>query len=384
MGPPEAPRSRVFQLLKLGFCRDRRSLEERPQPALHQPQESASSARTSGPAKAAPRALRPAVSTALAAVTLVPLSALAIGALAVPGGLASLNQYGNPSGVRGVAHAATSQVLRQESNHSIDSTGSASQSAASSSSVCWESENWSGYAVASAPPSGSSCSFPSSSSNKSYSGKYTSVSATWTVPTVTSSVSATYSSLWTGIDGFTNNDLIQAGTSQFYTAGKASYFAWWEILPASETTISSITVQPGDSITVSIAQQTSAIKSPVTCSSGKWLITLTDNGSSTHAAQKEFASCQSYSGPDNSAEYIVEAPEVNGSISSLADYTSATFGAPSVLEINGADMQIAPGTGGEMVQRSSSTSKVVSVPSEPDSAGDAFSCAYGSSQPAAP
>ncbi|HMK64045.1 MAG TPA: G1 family glutamic endopeptidase [Acidimicrobiales bacterium] len=297
---------------------------------------------------------------------------------------AAAHEHSNPNGGRGAAEMTTGHVFRSEPNLSITKGTvvegtSSSQSAARSSSVCWQSGNWSGYAVATAPPSGSSCSFPSSSSNPSYSGHYTSLSATWTVPTVTSG-SSTYSSVWTGIDGFTNDDLIQAGTSQDYISGKASYFAWWEILPAADTTISSIAVDPGDSVTVSITKETSAIKSPATCSAGQWLITLTDNGSTSHSAQKEFATCQSYSGPATSAEYIVEAPEVNGSVATLADYASATLGAPSVLQVNGANVDLAAGTGGEMVQ----SSKVVSVPSEPDSAGDAITCAYSSSQPAAP
>ena len=90
----------------------------------------------------------------------------------------------------------------------------------------WASSNWSGYAATGTT--------------------YSSVTAKWIVPAVTASRKATYSSDWVGIDGFNNSDLIQTGTESDYYNGSAHYAAWWEILPASETVIPSITVKPGD------------------------------------------------------------------------------------------------------------------------------------------
>ena len=199
---------------------------------------------------------------------------------------------------------------------------------------------------------------------------YTSVSGTWTVPAVQGSGTAnTYSAVWTGIDGFTNSSLIQAGTEQDFTGGSAHYYAWWEILPAAETVISSIAVQPGDSISVSIAKQTS----------GQWLITLTDNATK----QSYSPPLQSYSGPGTSAEWIVEAPTV-GSITTLANYGSTIFDNGSTST---GSPGLAAGTGGEMVQGRGPRQQVVSIPSGPDTgtpAGDGFAAAYGSAAPAAP
>jgi len=200
-----------------------------------------------------------------------------------------------------------------------------------------------------------------------------------------SSRSSSYSAAWAGIDGFTNSNLIQAGTEHDYTGGKAHYSAWWEILPAPETVIPLISVLPGDSITVSITKEASAITSPTMCSAGQWLITLTDSGSGTHAAQSEFATCQSYSGPGTSAEWIFEAPQVNGRIATLAQYGSTIF---DLGKANGLNPGLVAGTGGEMAQGSFFRSQVVSVPSGPDtgtpSPGDGFAVAYGSSAPTAP
>lgn len=303
-----------------------------------------------------------------------------VGRAGLAAGAAGMALFGagaasTPALVPALAHVVQMQPNRSTGRAAPTGRGT---SAAANTAPCWASSNWSGYALSETTPSGLSC-VPASET------AYTSVSATWTVPTVTGSSSrgrsssSTYSAVWTGIDGFSNDDLIQSGTEQNYIGGRASYAAWWEILPAAETTIPSITVDPGDQVTVTISKETSAITSPTTCSAGQWLITLTDNGSSSHTAQKEFATCQSYSGPGASAEWIVEAPEVNGRIASLADYGTATFGVPSVLTVNGVDTALASGNDGEMKQ----SGTVVSTCSGA-TGGDAFSCAYGSSAPTPP
>lgn len=226
---------------------------------------------------------------------------------------------------------------------------------------CWGSSNWSGYALSTTTPTGLSC-VPASGQT------YTSVSGTWTVPTVQGSgTTNTYSAVWTGIDGFTNSNLIQAGTAQDFTGGSPHYYAWWEILPAAETVIPSITVQPGDSITVSIAKQQP---------SGPWTITVTDGA-------QTFTTTQSYSGPGTSAEWIVEAPAI-GSITTLANYGSTIF---DLGTANTGSPALAAGSGGEMVQGHGHSQQVVSIPSGPDTGqpiGDGFAVAYGSTAPAAP
>src|SRR5882724_3369571 len=95
--------------------------------------------------------------------------------------------------------------------------------------------NWSGYATA--PGSG-----------------ITAVNSTFRVPSV-SAVPPGFAANWTGIGGYTSQDLIQAGTSEDELQG---YYAWYEILPASETQLtnctgdSACTVNPGDTVSVDI------------------------------------------------------------------------------------------------------------------------------------
>jgi predicted secreted protein len=280
---------------------------------------------------------------------------------------------------------ALAGVIQNQPMHLLThATGRSATTAASSS--CWQSTNWSGYVVSTG--GGPGC-VPASGVS------YTSVSGTWTVPTVTGSAgggggllgglvgtsigNSTDSAIWTGIDGATDSNLIQAGTEQDVTNGVASYYAWWEILPAPETQISSITVQPGDSITVSIAK----------VSGTSWSITLTDNGSAQHPGTHTFTTTQTYTGSGASAEWIVEAPLVGGQQSTLANYGSTVFDHGAV---NGQTVVLASGTGGEMVTQSGilgigGTTTAISVPSTPDTGsppGDGFACAYGSNQPAAP
>ncbi|MGN6089448.1 MAG: G1 family glutamic endopeptidase [Actinomycetales bacterium] len=215
--------------------------------------------------------------------------------------------------------------------------------AKASGSTGWASSNWSGYA-------------------KTGSG-YTSATAQWVVPSVQSSRGATYSSAWVGIDGFNNSSLIQTGTESDYYNGSPHYNAWWEILPAAETPIPSISVRPGDHMTASIAKG----------SGSSWTITITDasNGGS-------FTTQQSYTGPGTSVEWIEEAPSIGGRVATLAHYSSPdTFDSGTV---NGANPLLGASDGGVMIQKRVQ----VSTPSLPDGDNDGFNMAYGASVPQPP
>jgi hypothetical protein len=206
----------------------------------------------------------------------------------------------------------------------------------------WASSNWSGYAK---------------------SGSYTSVTAAWVVPSVGSSRKATYSSQWVGIDGFNNSNLIQTGTEADFYNGSAHYGAWWEILPAAETVIPSITVQPGDHMSASITKG----------SGSSWTITITDMRTGD-----SFTTQQTYAGPGTSAEWIEEAPSVGGRIAPLAHYSSPDTFDPGTA--NGGNPGLTVADGGVMIQRRAQ----VSTPSIPDTDTDGFNMAYGNTVPAAP
>lgn len=137
--------------------------------------------------------------------------------------------------------------------------------------------NWSGYATA--PGSG-----------------ITGVKSTFTVPSV-SPVPPGFAANWAGIGGYNTSDLIQAGTSEDEVEGD---YAWYEILPASETPLTNCTgdanctVNPGDVVTVDIHQ----------VSTNVWSVSLQDAG---HWSWQQNIS---YTSTHSSAEWIFEAPTV--------------------------------------------------------------------------
>jgi hypothetical protein len=110
--------------------------------------------------------------------------------------------------------------------------------------------------------------------------------------------------VWVGIDGWSPGDdnLIQAGIDESLanpdtgqcSPGTFYVLPWYELLPAdpTEVPITTVTVSPGDQVTVVIGQ----------VSAGTWQIRLTDdtNGQS-------FSAQQPYNAPEASADWIVEA-----------------------------------------------------------------------------
>lgn len=151
--------------------------------------------------------------------------------------------------------------------------------------------NWSGYAV-----TGSS-------------GSVTGVSGSWVVPTVSCSSKTAYAAFWAGIDGFNSNTVEQAGVLAQCSSGRAFYSAWYEFYPNPSVTIGTITVMPGDKVYVS-----------VTFSSGVFTVDLTD-GSHTYTTSGTVSGAAR-----SSAECITERPSIGGSITSLANFGTVSFG----------------------------------------------------------
>lgn len=193
------------------------------------------------------------------------------------------------------------------------------------------SSNWSGYAI---------------SGQK---GVFHRISGEWTVPYVRPSSEPAFSSIWIGIDGYQNDSLIQTGTGHDYMDGSPYYYAWWEILPAVATIIP-LTVRPGDRMSAVIVKRT--------CS--KWLIHL-KNLSRNWC----FQTVQRYNGPRSSAEWIVEAPEVEGATTRLTRLTPVHF---SRCRVNGKNPKLTPAQGIKMIQER----RIVSIPSRLNLAGDSF------------
>ena len=148
-----------------------------------------------------------------------------------------------------------------------------------------------------------------------------SVSGSWTVPQVSVSQQDTFSAAWIGIGGQTDKTLIQTGTEQDSISGSIEYSAWYELLPNDAITITAMNVSPGDKITASINLVNSA--------SNEWSIEIDDVTKGEKFKQNFF-----YASSRLSAEWIVERPTVNNTLSDLANFGSITFTNSSVTMSN--------------------------------------------------
>jgi hypothetical protein len=157
---------------------------------------------------------------------------------------------------------------------------------------------WAGYLVA--------------SSTYNPSPTITSINASWTIPEITQFKSGASSAEWIGIGGFFDKTLIQVGSEQDSFREHAEYSVWYELLPDNAVTIDSINVSPGDTITASI--------SLVNPDLDEWLIYIADSNGS-----QIFQKTVIYSVSQLSAEWILERPEINGQVSSMANLTMVTF-----------------------------------------------------------
>jgi hypothetical protein len=162
------------------------------------------------------------------------------------------------------------------------------------------SQNWSGY-VASG-------------------GKFTSISGSWTVPSVNcSSTPDGVAAMWVGIDGAGSRTVEQTGTFSLCDHGTASYAAWYEAFPAPSVMLPD-PVGAGDVISATVTNTSPQMFQLVlTNQSRGWTSTNTVRVNGRLA----------------SAEAIAEAPSVQGQITPLADFGTVGF---SNVAVNGAPL----------------------------------------------
>lgn len=160
--------------------------------------------------------------------------------------------------------------------------------------------NWAGYAIE------TNLGNPST-------GVVTAASASWAVPAVNPSATNAYSSFWVGIDGYTgpgHGTLEQIGTISISTPNQAIYYAWYEFVPNSAVTITTITLRAGDVVSAS-----------VTYSAGSFTLSITQQRTGTH-----FSITQPWAGAtETSAEWIAEAPTGPNGQLPLANFGTVTF-----------------------------------------------------------
>ncbi len=187
---------------------------------------------------------------------------------------------------------------------------------------------------------------------------YTAVGGDWVVPAVQPSVSDVASATWVGIDGFSNTSLIQTGTSQQIIGGTTQYFAWYEILPAVSVAFAS--VSPGDAMEALITEQSLDV----------WNIAIEDV-----TANWEFSDDFDYSGPGTSAEWIEEAPTINNSQATLADFGSVEFSDAGFSSPDAGSAGVTP------VSMSNGDGVVIAYPGAIDDSTNSFPVTYGTPAP---
>jgi hypothetical protein len=147
-------------------------------------------------------------------------------------------------------------------------------------------------------------------------GTFTSVSGSWNVPHV-SATGTSADATWVGIGGTTGNNLIQTGTQAVANNnGQVSYQAWYEMLPANSQKIP-LTINPGDSITASIVQQ----------SANKWTISLSDG-----TTGQNYQTTVTYAASLSSAEWIEEMPVRGRTFIPLDNFGSVQFSTLSAVK----------------------------------------------------
>ena len=175
------------------------------------------------------------------------------------------------------------------------------------------SANWAGYVATDPTGSTSSTSF-------------TSVTGTWTQPRATCTAGkAAYSATWVGLGGFAESSpaLEQIGTSADCSPnGKATYYAWYELVPAPPVRFK-LKVVPGDTITTSVNVNGSSV-----------LVQIKNRTRHTTFTKQLDMAAQP---PDlSSAEWVEEAPSSCSStercrVLPLANFGSVSFGRSATI-----------------------------------------------------
>lgn len=197
------------------------------------------------------------------------------------------------------------------------------------------SHNWSGYAATD--------------------GKFTSVSGTWIVPEPQAGGSYGTGATWVGIGGVTSHDLVQAGTEEMTNGSGASHYeAWIETLPRPSQPVP-FTVNPGDSVTVSLSQQ----------GSNGWLIKFQNN-----TTGQSYEKSLQYKSSLSSAEWVEEAPSARRGVLPLDNFGTVQFSAGSATK-DGKSVSIAK-SGAQPVKMADAAGQIIATPSDLSTDGQGF------------
>ena len=192
-------------------------------------------------------------------------------------------------------------------------------------------------------------------------GTYTSITGTWTIPSVPSASSTEADATWIGIGGVSSNDLIQAGTQAVINgSGAPTYQAWYEVLPQVTQQVP-LTVSPGDSITATLLE--------IAPASGnmpeQWSVAIRDN-----TTGQSYQTTLSYNSSLSSAEWIEEMPSDGQNFVPLDNFSSVSFTNGMTTE-NGNYVSIA-GANAQQISMYNRSGQALATPSALDTDGESF------------
>ena len=151
-----------------------------------------------------------------------------------------------------------------------------------------------------------------------HSGDYTTVSASWTEPTVDCRTGGEVV-FWVGLDGDGNDNVEQTGTHVLCRNGKAIHTGWWETYPCYNIIDYDHVVRPGDKISSTVTDN----------GNGTYRLSLRDE-TQGWTEQPNKRACSGAG--DVSAEVITETPIYANGPSPLADFGTVTY---TDVSING-------------------------------------------------
>jgi len=199
-----------------------------------------------------------------------------------------------------------------------------------------QSTNWSGYA-----DTGSG---------------FSTVTGSWTEPSVSCTSQTSLAAFWVGIDGYSSSSVEQDGTLAECYRGAAYYYTWWEMYPTNAIQVVGQTLRAGDSITASVVR-----------SGTSYTLKVTD---STRSADS-FSTTQSCSGCANSsAEWIAEAPSGSSGVYPLSDFHSWTESGATVKE--GSTSGVISSFTDDELTMSNSSGAVKALPGSLNGSGNGF------------
>jgi len=179
------------------------------------------------------------------------------------------------------------------------------------------------------------------------------VEGDWVVPDVGAPTQNEwyYAASWIGIDGDGSPDVCQAGVAcDVFQSGNSvskTIYPWWEWYPAGEVQITNLPINPGDMVTMLICTQGAGSKTATAYFS---------NATTGASTSFNFNAPSGTSLVGNCAEWIVEAPTVNGSQSALADYGEVFFSVSEAVTTGGTTIDAGSGSNINMTAGSATVS----------------------------